>query len=206
MSDENRPEKYPPAFTNMLQNRPERRAKRISAILLLLLGGGLLLGVVAFGVWQALSQPAASTGTNAATTSASSTKGSGSGASMPPGWYDPAIYWQPIREQVAQGLHLSVAQVTTKLVAAGATSTATPSSNKNSAAPDPGASMTAVAVQQSLTTDQLRTLELNALQKGCDAMVAQGRLTQDQASQRMQFISDWDQGTMNWYVTHAFFV
>ncbi len=133
----------------------------------------------------------------------SSRKGDNNSAT-PPGWNDPAIYWQTIREQIAQGLHLSVAQVTANLQAAGATSTATPSTNKNAASPDPGAPMTAVAAQQGITTEQLRTIELNALQKACDVMVAQGKLTQTEANQRMQMFEGWDQGTMNWYVMYAF--
>ena len=64
--------------------------------------------------------------------------------------------------------------------------------------------MTAVAAQQGITTEQLRTIELNALQKACDVMVAQGKLTQTEANQRMQMFEGWDQGTMNWYVMHAF--
>lgn len=64
--------------------------------------------------------------------------------------------------------------------------------------------MTAVAAHQGISTDQLRTLELAALQKGCDALVAQGTLTQAQAEQRLQTFGTWDQGTLNWYVTHAF--
>jgi hypothetical protein len=105
---------------------------------------------------------------------------------------------------VAQGLHLSVAQVTAKLQAATPQSTITPTSANKGGAPDPGAPMTAVAAQQGLSTNQLRTLELNALQKGCDAMVAQGRLPQADSNQRMQMFEAWDQGTLNWYVMHAF--
>ncbi len=203
MSDENVQEKISHEATNILQSRPQRRSKRGPALLLLLLGGVLIIGVIAIVAWQVLLPHLPSTGSSAAGTSTSSRKGDNNSAT-PPGWNDPAIYWQTIREQIAQGLHLSVAQVTANLQAAGATSTATPSTNKNAASPDPGAPMTAVAAQQGITTEQLRTIELNALQKACDVMVAQGKLTQTEANQRMQMFEGWDQGTMNWYVMHAF--
>jgi hypothetical protein len=35
-------------------------------------------------------------------------------------------------------------------------------------------------------------------------MMAQGKLTQADADQRMQEFRGWDQGTLNWYVMHAF--
>jgi hypothetical protein len=203
MTDENMQEKSLLEATNILQSKPQRRSKRSVAPLLLLLGGVIIMGVVTIVAWQALSQHAASTGTNVAGTSTSSRKGDNN-STTPPGWNDPALYWGTIRTQVAQGLHLSTAQVTAKLRAATPASASTPTSTNKGSAPDPGAPMTAVAAQQGITTDQLRTLELNALQKGCVAMVAQGKLTQAQADQRMRMFEDWDQGTLNWYVMHAF--
>ena len=203
MSDQNTQERTQPETSSLLEGKPELRSRRSVAHLLLLLGGMIIIGVIAIVAWQALSQHAASTGTNAAGTSTSSRKGDNNSAT-PPGWNDPAIYWGTIRTQVAQGLHLSVAQVTAKLRAATPSSTSTPTSTSKGSAPDPGAPMTAVAAQQGISTDQLRTLELNALHKGCDAMVAQGKLSQGDADQRMQMFEGWDQGTMNWYVMHAF--
>lgn len=201
MSDQNTQERTLPETSSPLEGKPQRRSRRSIASLLLLLGGVIIIGVIAIVAWQALSQHAASTGSNAVGTSTSSRK-SDNNSATPPGWNDPVIYWGTIRTQVAQGLRLSVAQVTAKLRAATPPSTPTPT-NKGSA-PDPGAPMTAVAVQQGISTDQLRTLELHALQKGCDAMVAQGKLSRGDADQRMQMFEGWDQGTMNWYVMHAF--
>jgi flagellar basal body-associated protein FliL len=203
MSDQNTQERTLPETSSPLEGKPQRRSRRSVVSLLLLLGGVIIIGVVVIVAWQVLSQHAASTGANAAGTSTSSRKGDNN-STTPHGWNDPALYWQTIRAQVAQGLHLSVAQITVKLHAAGATSTVTPSANNKGNSPDPGAPMTAVAAQQGITTDQLRAIELNALQKACDVMVAQGRLTQTVADQRMQMFRGWDQGTMNWYVMHAF--
>lgn len=203
MSDQNMQERTLPETSSPLEGKPQRRSRRSIASLLLLLGGVIIIGVVAIVAWQALSQHAASTGASTGGTSTSSRKGDNNSAT-PPGWNDPVIYWGTIRTQVAQGLHLSVAQVTAKLRAATPPSTPTPTSTNKGSAPDPGAPMTAVAVQQGISTDQLRTLELHALQKGCDAMVAHGKLSRGDADQRMQMFEGWDQGTMNWYVMHAF--
>ena len=197
MSSEQTQEKRSPESTSSLQSRPERRSRRNLALLLSLLGTVLIASVVAIIVWQALSSASSGTGSSAS----SSRKGNNNNA-VPPGWNDPMIYWNTISTQVAQGLHLSVTQVTAKLQAITPQNTVT--SNNKGSAPSPGLAMTQVAVQQGLTTDQLRTLELNALQKACNVMVAHGRLSQVDANQRMQVFEDWDQSTLNWYIMHAF--
>ncbi|HTK06274.1 MAG TPA: hypothetical protein VL485_03820 [Ktedonobacteraceae bacterium] len=189
--------------TNLLQNRPQRRSRRGPAALLLRLGGVIIVCVIAIVTWQALAQHTPSPGSSAPGTNVP-TKGNDNGNAVPPGWNDPAIYWQTIRTQVAQGLHLSEAQISAQLQAAGATSTATPVSTSKDAAPDPGAPMANLAAQQGISTDQLRTLELNALQTACHTLVTQGKLTQADEDQRMQVFRGWDQGTLNWYVMHAF--
>lgn len=204
MFEQNPQKQTSPEATPRFQSRAVPRSRRAPAILLLLLGGVLIIGVGAVVAWQTLFPHPVPARLSATGTSTPAGNKGGNSEATPPGWNDPAIYWQTIREQVAQGLHLSVAQITTKLQAAGATSTATPPANKNGAAPDPGAPMTAVAVQQGISTDQLRTIELNALQKACDVMVAQGKLAQTEADQRMQTFRGFDQGTLNWYVMHAF--
>jgi hypothetical protein len=165
----------------------------------------VIVSVVAIVAWQTLAQhtPSASSSTPG---TGEPTKGNASGNAVPPGWNDPAIYWQTIRTQMAQGLHLSATQITTQLQAADATSTATPASTNKNAAQDPGAPMTNLAAQQGISTNQLRILELNTLQTACNTMITQGKLTQADTDQRMQIFRGWDQGTLNWYVMHAFFV
>ena len=186
--------------SNILQSRPLRRQRRGLALLLSLLGTVLVVTVVALVAWQALSSHASTTGTRAA----SSSKGNSSASAVPPGWNDPAIYWDPIRTTVAQGLHLNVTQVAARLRAATPAGYLTPTSSNKGSAPDPGIPMTTVATQQGLSTAQLHTLELSALQNGCNAMVARGQLSQEDANQRMQMFNGWDQGTLNWYIMHAF--
>lgn len=201
MFDEPKQESTSAEGPSPLQNRPQRRSSCGPATLLLLVGALVTVGVVTIVAWQAFLPGSSAPGTG--TSTPASGKGQNSSAT-PPGWNDPAIYWQTIREQVAEGLHLTVAQVTSQLQAAGAAATTTPSSSGKGNAPDPGAPMTAVAAQRGISTEQLRAIELNALQRGCDALVAQGMLRQAQADQRMQTFDSWDQGTLNWYVTHAF--
>lgn len=205
MSDKDTQQSTSPELTDLLRNRPQRRSRRRPAALLLLLGGVIVVGVVAIVAWQALAQHTPSSPSAITPGPNTPVKGNDSGNAVPPGWNDPAIYWQTIRTHVAQGLHLSVAQVTTQLQAAGATSASTPAStSKNSTVPEPGAPMANLAAQQGISTDQLRTLELNALQEACNTMMARGKLTQADVDQRMQAFRGWDQGTLNWYVMHAF--
>jgi hypothetical protein len=200
MSEEQTQEGARPDISPLLQRRPSRRPRRSLTLLFPLLGGVVIASVGAFIAWHALSP-----GSNTTATSAGNPpKGNNDGSAVPPGWNDPATYWDPIRTTVAQGLHLSVAQVTARLQAASAQSASTPTSSNKGSPPDPGGAMTALAAQQGLSIEQLRTLELNALQNGCDAMVAQGKLSQAEASQRMQTFNGWDQGTLNWYIMHAF--
>ncbi len=200
MSEEHIQESTVPETSDMLQSRPQRRQRRGPVLLLSLLGAVVIATVVVLVAWQAISSHSSTTGTGAA----SSRKGNGSTSAVPPGWNDPATYWDPIRTTVARGLHLSVAQVTVRLRAATPAGYLTPTGSNKGSAPDPGLPMTTVAVQQGLSTEQLRTLELSALQNGCNAMVAQGKLSQADANERMQMFNGWDQGTLSWYIMHAF--
>lgn len=201
MSEEHTREGTKPAISTLLQSRPQRRSRRGPALLLSLLGGIVIASVIVFIAWQALAPGANTAGTGAVNKSKGGDNG---GSAVPPGWNDPATYWDPIRTTVAQGLHLSVAQVTARLQAASPQGTPTVTSANKSSQPAPGAAMTAVAAQQGLSTEQLHTLEINALQKGCNAMVAQGKLSLADENQRMQMFNGWDQGTLNWYIMHAF--
>jgi hypothetical protein len=80
-----------------------------------------------------------------------------------------AVYDETAKEGVAQGLHLTVAQVTAKLQA------------------DPVADLEKEAKPQGLAQDQLYALIVNALQIAGDHMVSTGVWTQPQANEEMQF-------------------
>ena len=75
-------------------------------------------------------------------------------------------YRPSIENQVAQGLHLTSAQLTTDL--------------KN------GQSLDQIAKAQGVSTSQLRTIVLNAVQSAANQAVKDGNLTQTQASDLMQ--------------------
>ncbi len=75
-------------------------------------------------------------------------------------------YRSSIENQVAQGLHLTSAQLTTDL--------------KN------GQSLDQIAKAQGVSTSQLRTIVLNAVQSAANQAVKDGNLTQTQASDLMQ--------------------
>ena len=135
MSEKQTPEGTPSERAALLQSRPQRRSRRGLALLLSLLGTVVIVGVVAFIAWQAFSSPGASTsGTGAGTAPKGKTNDN---SAVPPGWNDPATYWDPIKTTVAQGLHLSVAQVTAKLQADQGTPTPIPTNKANSPQPGP---------------------------------------------------------------------
>ena len=81
--------------------------------------------------------------------------------------YSSLQHYRPsIESQVAQGLHLTSAQLTTDL--------------KN------GQSLNQIATAQGVSTSQLRTIVLNAIQSAANQAVKDGNLTQTQASDLMQ--------------------
>lgn len=126
---------------------------------------------------------------------ATSTPAKGSGSLLGDG--DPQIYWDTIKQQVAQGLHRSVADLT-------ALWGASPSSGQKGSNPPAVMTISDVATQEGLTRDQLTTLELNAIQAACTQLVNQGTLTQAQADARMQEVRDWDLSSLDGYTMYAF--
>lgn len=81
--------------------------------------------------------------------------------------YSSLQHYRPsIENQVAQGLHLTSAQLTTDL--------------KN------GQSLDQIAKAQGVSTSQLRTIVLNAVQSAANQAVKDGNMTQTQASDLMQ--------------------
>ena len=82
-----------------------------------------------------------------------------------------AMYDESVKEQVAQGLHLTVAQVTARLQA------------------EPTPDLQGIGKQQGLAQDQLYRLVLSALQTADDQMVTSGVWTQQQADEEMQHFS-----------------
>jgi hypothetical protein len=100
-----------------------------------------------------------------------------------------AMYDEIVKEQVAQGLHLTVAQVTAQLQA------------------EPTPDLREIGKQQGLAQDQLYRLVLSALQSADEHMVTGGVWTQPQADEEMQYWSQQTQlslinGAARWFVQH----
>lgn len=100
-----------------------------------------------------------------------------------------ATYDEIVKNQVALGLHLTVAQVTAQLQA------------------EPTPDLRSVGKQQGLAQDQLYQLVLGTLQKADDQMVSSAVWTKPQADEEMQYWSQQPQvsllnGVARWFVQH----
>jgi hypothetical protein len=173
-------------FDDEREEPPRRAGKRW---LLLSLGGVLLAGFALFLLWQFHPWQKASRGGSIVTGTAISAAASPSTA-VKEGQPDPPIYWQTIEETIAQGLHLTVAQVKARLQ------------------PLPGQrdspGIAYVATEQGVSETQLRAIEISAIQKGHDLLVRMGILTQQGSDLGMQRIRNWDQQTLDEHVTGWF--
>jgi hypothetical protein len=164
------------------QDAPRRlRWGRLPLLLcLILVVGGVL-------VWQiAAHVDTASTGGGSGNADTSSPAVASSGPLTPPATLT-AMYDEIVKEQVAQGLHLTVAQVTAQLQA------------------EPAPDLLSVGKQQNLAQDQLYRLVLSALQTADDRMVTSGVWTKPQADEEMQYWSQQPQvslinGVARWFV------
>lgn len=160
--------------------RSQQRWARLGA----LLGGGVLVGgVILLLVWQGFvpRTPTAQGSAGSATSTAGAPKA---------GQGDPPIYWQTIEQQIARGLHLTVAQVKERLQP--------PPGQRD------GPSIAVIAQEQGIPEAQWRTIEINAIQKGHNLLVTMGYLTQQGSDQGMQTIWHWDQATLDDHVTRWF--
>jgi len=100
-----------------------------------------------------------------------------------------ATYDEIVKEQVAQGLHLTVAQVTAQLQA------------------EPTPDLREIGKQQGLAQDQLYRLVLRALQTADARMATSGSWTQRQADAEEQYWSQQAQlslirGVAGWFLQH----
>lgn len=168
----------------MFDDEREEASRRGGRRWLLLVGIALLL-LISLLLWQLHPWPTASTTAGTATNTQASTV-----TTAKEGQPDPPIYWQTIEENIAQGLHLTVAQVKARLQP--------PPGQRDS----PG--IAHVASEQGITAAQLRVIEINAIQKGHDLLVRMGILTKQGSDEGMQRIRGWDQATLDDHVTGWF--
>lgn len=171
-------------FDDEREEAPRRGGKRWP-----LLAGAALILLISLLLWQLHPLPTASSGAStAAGTTANATASTATTAKE--GQPDPPIYWQTIEENIAQDLHLTVAQVKTRLQP--------PPGQRDS----PG--IVHVASEQGISETQLRVIEINAIQKGHDLLVRMGILTKQGSDEGMQRIRGWDQATLDDHVTGWF--
>ncbi len=196
MSQDTFQEKDQQKGPSLLRQKPQRPSKGRSLSSLFFLAGGIMIGVVIVLVaLLVFVHPGSSSTNSSGTASATGTPGS-KGASSLPGEGDPQIYWDTIKTQVAQGLHLSVASLTDKLKL--------PTPSSKGAPPPPGLTIGTIAAQQGVSLTQLRTIELYAIQQAYNALVSQHNLSQQAADQRMQTIHSWGQYDLDGYIMYAF--
>jgi hypothetical protein len=174
-------------FTDEYEDAPRQTGKRW---IFLALGGALALtGIALLLLWQSHPWQGAPGGDTRTTNTVTGGTASPSPA-VKQGQGDPPIYWQTIEENIAQGLHLTVAQL------------------KNKLQPSPGQrdspGIAQVAREQGISEAELRDIEINAIQKGHDLLVRMGILTQQGSDQGMQRIRNWDQATLDDHVTGWF--
>lgn len=129
---------------------------------LLLLGGAIILVLFLLGIAGAWLVPSLLSRANSQASGAPT-----SVARRPlahPGIYAPYLtrYGPTIRQQIAQGLHLTLAQLATQLRS--------------------GKTLSAIATAQGVSVSQLQILVTNAFQSGLQPAIANGNLTQQQVN------------------------
>lgn len=183
--------------------RPQRRSGWSLPAVVMIVGGLVVAGMILFFVFHGFSSqtsaPVGQTTSAATPQSQGSVTGKGGNSTLFDTGYPP-VYWQIVKTEMASGLHLSVDQFNTKLHqiwndAAGG-------SGKNDAAGDPGTAVAEIAIQQGISADQLRTIELNAVQKGLNQMAAQRVVTQNQANTNLETLRD--HSDPNGYIASVF--
>jgi hypothetical protein len=133
-----------------IESPPRTRRRWIA----LLLGGPMIVGVIALILWLTMLRPDASAQVYR--------------RPNPPVAL-PAAYYQAVKEQIAQGLGMSVAQVKAGIHA------------------DPGEGLFGVATAHGVSPDQLFTIEIAAHQVASAQMVTSGVWTQQQADATTQY-------------------
>lgn len=171
--------------------RRYRRTNLRSA--LLTIASILIVGIVAFFAFRFFSHT--NSGTNGNTNGGSTVA---NGSPTPPAIKSgqpvlPASFYTTLKSQIAQGLHLSVAQITAQLQAP---------FNPQSGVPAVG--IADIATKQGITADQLHTIEVNAYRAAYNAMVQAGVITQQLADEDVQYYSQTSPSHLNDEVTLAF--
>ena len=150
---------YPQKETSLqLQSKPQRQAGTRHLPIILLLGGIVLLGGGLVLAWHLLAAPPAPASTNSTV--------SVQAKQQPAGCTSARIPIDTVLQAAADGLHLSVTQVKTQIVA--------------------GKTIAQVAAAQGITPQQLHTIELNALQTANNRWLSMGCITRQDMADNMR--------------------
>ncbi|EFH80193.1 hypothetical protein [Ktedonobacter racemifer] len=180
---------------NSLQRKPERQKKLRLAPLLLLLGGVVIMGTLLMVAWQVYT-----TNQSPSSTGRGSTQGTEGPTHAP--WDDyPEVYWQTLRAQVAQGLHMTEQQIHDNLHSTLLANASTGSNQTEISSADAAQWMSDLASAHGVSQAQLHTIEVTAVQKAHTILVNQHVLTQQQADENMHMMN---QDNLNFNMVNAF--
>ena len=175
------------------RQQPEKKTEWNRTSIVLALAGCVVVGLLIFFGIHLFTQQAAGSTTGNTNPPPSSNGGQvvqqgGSGSqSTPPagkGSGYPPEFLNTVKQQIAQGLHLTVDQVTAEVSA--------------------GKQIADVARAQGISNTQLHTIELNAYQTAFNQAVQKGTYTQDQANTYMENYRQRDPGQLNNSITALF--
>ncbi len=179
--------------SELLQKKPQRQTGFRLLPLLILLGVIVILSCALVAAWRVYT-------TNSVAPTQTAKKGepgttSTSSGSAPWDNY-PAVYWQTLREQFAQGMHMTEQQVKDNLQSTFLT-TQTPTNNEGVEirATDASKWLSDLAQEQNIPQEQLHTIEATAVQQAHSVLVKQHVLTHQQADETMRGMSQDDVNT-----------
>jgi hypothetical protein len=135
---------------------------------------------------------------SAASTATATAAPAGKGGTTLPGTGYPTSFWATIRQQLASSLHRSVTELT-RLWAP------VPSAGpKGTTGQLAATTITDVAIEDGLSTEQLRSIEFTAIRHAFTAVVRRGTITRSQADSQLAIIAGWDQDSLDGYAMYAF--
>lgn len=179
----------------LLQEKPQQQKKLRLTSLLLLSGGIIILGALLIVAWQVYA---------ANNVSSNKTAQTGTKDASAPWDNYPTIYWQTLRTQVAQGLHLSEQQIESRVQSDFPATQTANGAKFNVSATAATQALSDLARAQGISQQQLHAIEVNAIQKAHAALVTQGVLTQQQASENNQTLIAMGQDSVSLHIITAF--
>lgn len=183
MSQEQSREYGPSEARPDLRSKPQRRSRWGLPLLLLLVGCVVIIGGGAVFAWQVVShQPVPRQGNNQRTGASTAQPKGPPLADCSHGF--PPSYTETLKQQFAQGVHLTVAQVTVDIRS--------------------GKPIQEVAAAQGISADQLFSLELHAYQVADDSMVTIGCSNQYSANLDVQRYREAGATQLNYDFTFLF--